>query len=825
MCEKYAIENGNKLTQLLINDIIEGDFGLNTERHMASKTAQKVFNSTNTERLLLLLVIVWIVTITIFAQLMEWVMEQTLFESTILFPDMRWLIHLAYTVLVSLPVFMVSFIAQAPRMKILFKFWAIIASLGYFLTVGRFSALSQTMRVSLFQTLGISLFFILLVVFQKQSFKFLISLFKEEKGSLGLIFGLGALVSIPWVLCGSLGSIADSALNLISSLVLSIFYVYAYLVFFYRKIAENNETAKPNSAFNGLVIFISLLILSTVFGQTGQQWLLIFTIPFSSWMLSNLFEFPQNSPKIYSGVVFLFILVSLPLCWFDPDELSLLLGSQKGEILTWVNQAVLYSVLILVLLTGVYRMLSKNPPPKLWRKVLYPCLWAIPVCLYIFLGKPGFFGESYILVLDQDPRVAVIDFSEEQSPRETVFLELSGFAQKSQADLVRVLDRWGIEYQSYYLVNAIEVKSGPILRYYLSQWEEVDRILESPNLRPLPKPLPEISGEAADTSADLWNLTLIGADQVWEEFGLNGEGIVIGLADTGMAGEHAELKEQYLGFSSGDDYHWLDPWNQSASPTDLNGHGTHTLGVILGTKTGVAPGANWIGCVNLGRNFGNPGLYLECMQFLFAPYPQGGDPIWDGEPALGADIINNSWGCSVLEGCDESFLSSAVSALRAAGVFLSVANGNEGYYGCNSTVSPLAIYEEVFSVGAIDSSGELADFSSLGPTSESTGSEMKPDLVAPGVDIYSTLPNNSHGSMSGTSSAAAHVAGVVALMWSANPELRGNIDLTEKILFETADPYKGVLPACVDNLSPRNNAVGYGILNALKAVEASLNLK
>ncbi len=87
-----------------------------------------------------------------------------------------------------------------------------------------------------------------------------------------------------------------------------------------------------------------------------------------------------------------------------------------------------------------------------------------------------------------------------------------------------------------------------------------------------------------------------------------------------------------MGYQSDDDFHWLDPWNQLSSPIDINGHGTHTLGIILGKETGIAPEANWIGCVNLARNFGNPGKYLDCLQFLFAPYPQNGNPFIDGDP-------------------------------------------------------------------------------------------------------------------------------------------------------------------------------------------------
>ena len=93
---------------------------------------------------------------------------------------------------------------------------------------------------------------------------------------------------------------------------------------------------------------------------------------------------------------------------------------------------------------------------------------------------------------------------------------------------------------------------------------------------------------------------------------------------------------------------------------------------------GIAPDAQWIGCVNLERNLGDPPLYLDCMQFMLAPFPQGGDALKDGDPTRAADVLNNSWGCPTLEGCDAESLRPAVDALRAAGVFVAVSAGNDG---------------------------------------------------------------------------------------------------------------------------------------------------
>jgi subtilisin family serine protease len=232
----------------------------------------------------------------------------------------------------------------------------------------------------------------------------------------------------------------------------------------------------------------------------------------------------------------------------------------------------------------------------------------------------------------------------------------------------------------------------------------------------------------------------------------------------------------------------------------------------------------WIGCVNLARNLGNPALYLDCLQFMLAPFPHGGNPLHDGRPDLGAHVLNNSWGCPPVEGCDAGSLLAAVRALRAAGVFVVASAGNEGA-DCASVSDPIAIYDDVFSVGAVDEFGEVATFSSRGPVLVDGSGRTKPDIAAPGVDILSAAPGGGYALGSGTSSAGPHVAGVVALMWSANPALIGEIERTEQLLAESARPYDEATdsPRSCSNGERPNNNVGYGLLDALAAVEAALN--
>jgi subtilisin family serine protease len=411
----------------------------------------------------------------------------------------------------------------------------------------------------------------------------------------------------------------------------------------------------------------------------------------------------------------------------------------------------------------------------------------------------------------------------------------------------------GIAYTPYYLVNALEVQGGWLTRLWLTTRPEVDRIIPSPILRPITEnvELPSIAETAPGTPQ--WNLTNIGADRVWQEFGVRGAGIIIGQSDSGVQWDHPELQDSYLGGPDNHDGFWLDPWRSTTIPVDGSGHGTHTLGSILGNRTGVAPDAQWFACANLYRNLGNPALYLDCLQFMLAPYPQNGDAFVDGRPTQSAHILNNSWGCpEAYEGCDPTSLLTAVRALRDAGIFVVVSAGNSGP-DCRSVEDVPAIYDEVFSVGAVNRNDNLASFSSTGPVTVDGSGRIKPDIAAPGVDVLSAVPGSGYGINSGTSMAGPHVAGVVALMWSANPALIGDIERTEAILqasatpfqptvdaaqsntgqddfmaqleslaSQTADPNSGTCLSETDTSIVPNNIAGYGIVNAYEVVKMAL---
>jgi subtilisin family serine protease len=132
----------------------------------------------------------------------------------------------------------------------------------------------------------------------------------------------------------------------------------------------------------------------------------------------------------------------------------------------------------------------------------------------------------------------------------------------------------------------------------------------------------------------------------------------------------------------------------------------------------------------------------------------------------------------------------------------------------------------VLAIGAtnLDDANSIAGFSSRGPSA--FDGSVKPDLVAPGVGILSTLPTNSYGYDNGTSMATPHVAGTIALMWSAAPGLRGDIDETEHVLRRTAVPLtSGEECGGVPGSNVPNNTYGYGLVNAQAAVSEALRGK
>ena len=442
--------------------------------------------------------------------------------------------------------------------------------------------------------------------------------------------------------------------------------------------------------------------------------------------------------------------------------------------------------------------------------------WLSVITLYLVLGRPGFHPDGFFIVLEEQADLGpAADMDDPAERRMWVYRTLVDTAERSQAPVRAELERRGVAYRAHYLINMLEIQGRPGLRHSFARQPGVAYTMFQPGVRRYPYTfaLPDI--DPAGPRGVEWNVREVGADRVWD-LGYTGQGLVVGDADTGVEWQHPALQEAYLGWdgqSVDHNYHWYDPWDGQAQPWDDNGHGTHTTGTVVGrdgeNRIGLAPGARWIACRNMRHGIGNPGSYLSCMEFLLAPFPLDGDPLHDGDPARGAHVVNNSWGCPLEEGCQPDTLRIAVENLRAAGQMMVASAGNEGP-ACGTVEYPPALHDAVFSVGAVRSDGRIAGFSSRGPVTVDDSQRPKPDIVAPGVDIRSSVPDG-YASSGGTSMAGPHVTGAVALLWSAEPSLVGDIDRTEALLTTTAQPLT-VGAACPGGVPPDSVLDGSGLV-------------
>ena len=212
---------------------------------------------------------------------------------------------------------------------------------------------------------------------------------------------------------------------------------------------------------------------------------------------------------------------------------------------------------------------------------------------------------------------------------------LRAAADRSQPALRRWLDERGVSNRPFYIVNAIWVRGDRQLVDQLARREDVLRIEGNPQIQnrlPAPVVAPPVSSPAGIE----WGISRTHAPDVWA-LGFTGQGVVVAGQDTGIDWDHPALKGHYRGWDGANashDYNWHDSihdavgnpcGNDSPVPCDDHGHGTHTIGTVVGddgagNQIGMAPGAKWIGCRNMASGIGTPARYLECFEFFLAPY-------------------------------------------------------------------------------------------------------------------------------------------------------------------------------------------------------------
>lgn len=307
--------------------------------------------------------------------------------------------------------------------------------------------------------------------------------------------------------------------------------------------------------------------------------------------------------------------------------------------------------------------------------------------------------------------------------------------------------------RSFWIVNALEVVATPRVLAELAADPDVASVRRNAAIGGRAALAHQSSAPAAPAGE---NVALIGAPALWAR-GVTGAGVVIASVDGGVDAAHPDLAASFRGGANS----WFDATGEHPrAPIDTSGHGTATMGVMVGsgaggTTLGVAPGARWIAArIFDDRGRTKPSWIHSAFQWLLDP---------DGRPQTrdAAQVVNASWARPV-SGCDLE-LEGDLRTLRAAGIVPVFASGND-LHDASPANSPSAL-----AVGAVDAAGGIARGSGRGHST--CGQPVYPQIVAPGVDIPTTDVAGLYATQSGTSVAAPHVSGALALLLSRFPRL------------------------------------------------------
>lgn len=314
-----------------------------------------------------------------------------------------------------------------------------------------------------------------------------------------------------------------------------------------------------------------------------------------------------------------------------------------------------------------------------------------------------------------------------------------------------------------------------------------------------------------------WGTSKMGAPAAWAQ-GITGAGVVVGSIDTGVMSTHSGLKANFRGTNADGsvtyDHNMGNFIEKGAEePIDDVGHGTHTVGSVLGNDahhlTGVAPDAKFIHARGLGEKGGTMFALMAAMEWMMAPTDVAGK---NPKPELAPDLITNSWGGGTVS---NPFLWTELRNWRRAGIIPVFAAGNDRHPKPAAVAAP-GLYGETITVGATDPNDKRAYFSMYGPSN--FAKDRKPEIGAPGTKIYSTVPDGTYRDTiivdgheypwSGTSMATPHVAGAVALYLQAHPGAK-------------YDEVLKALEAASTQFTAPDQELGYGRVQVDKLITAS----
>lgn len=415
-----------------------------------------------------------------------------------------------------------------------------------------------------------------------------------------------------------------------------------------------------------------------------------------------------------------------------------------------------------------------------------------------------------------------------QARGEWVFSTLHQIADRNQVRAVTQLDQRGFKYYSSFAANRIYVWDGDLeLLTRLTQLPEVEYI-RAPKTIVLNQLYPNRFSAFPDNPLQIlamnahfnlpdeeipqemsWGLVDTQADEFWNTYQMQGEGIVVAGIDTGVQYNHPALDQAYKCQNDpGSPVCWFDPNNDCGGiPCDDNGHGTATMGPIVADddpalpyQVGMAPEAQWIACKGCSGSGGCSEFGLvSCAEWILAP---------GADPANRPQVVSNSWGGACEDG--DWFLP-YVNAWAASGIAASFSPGGSGP-SCGTIGSPAA-YQQVFAPTAHDGNRVIASFASRGPGCK--GDFLKPNISAPGVNLNVPVPTNYWENYSGTSFSNSYGAGAMVLLLSCSPDLIGLPNDLMNALQETSDePPPGNCGAPPDGEG--NYTYGAGYINMLE---------
>ena len=474
------------------------------------------------------------------------------------------------------------------------------------------------------------------------------------------------------------------------------------------------------------------------------------------------------------------------------------------------------------------------------------------------LEKQSDKGLSDILKQDS-PYNIIISYKTDIAEEEELQENANKAQERTKAILEEGLKNATVEkYESFYIINAIHavINDKKVLEE-IASLDEVISIENNEKISLPPSPSTNIRSKRSLVQEDgidgeenftlfsennvenyTWAVKNTGADRVWKDYSLRGDGITIGIMDTGVNYKLDELKHAYKGYDATtntfDDSYYKDFTGlNKALNSSGNEHGTMVAASIVGKRNrhnsyvidddgkyhfyakdtyyyGTAPNIKFINAKVLDKQSGEISNFIGGAEWLLEQKP---------------DIINNSWGSTgTVTNKADTIMQNLIANWQKAGIVVIFASGNEMK---NNEAKPGSIAYPanmlgVFSVGAINKKNKIWVKSQRGPSpySSTNNPEIKPDVVAPGEGIetfvYDVDTNNRRDrKANGTSFAAPMTTGVAALIKQANPSLSAN--QIYNILRKTARPL-------IDdkNTKSPNMTYGYGAVDAYMAVSVAL---